>query len=104
MNEKIKKHLIAYSKATWPDLETTDEDLMEIITDAKSIWEGRRDRHRWYTLIPRVVEIDGMFLQYAHCDVDGEESSVEDCIGGYKLEDVIEVKPQDKVETTYVPA
>ena len=102
MSEKTKNHLIKYCKAKgWEDI--SDEALMEIITDAKVAWEGTRDRHRWYTLIPTVVEIDGMFLMYNYCDVDGEESSVEDCIGGYELDDVIEVVPKEIKTTIYEP-
>ena len=102
MNEKIRKHLISYCESKdWDD--TSDASLMEVITDAKAIWEGKRDRHRWYTLIPTVVCIDGMFLQYNYCDVDGEMSNVDDCIGGYKLRNVIEVKPVQKTITLYEP-
>lgn len=102
MNEKIKNHLIKYAESEgWDD--TSDEALMEIITDSKAIWEGTRDRHRWYTLIPTVVEIDGMFLMFDFCDVDGEMSNVDDCIGGYKLEDVVEVLPKEVKTTIYEP-
>lgn len=101
MNEKIRQHLIKYAKSKGWD--TTDKDLMEIVTDANSVWEGKRDEHRWYTLVSTVVCVDGVFLQYNYCDVHSEESSVEDCIGGYKLEDVIEVEPKEVVMTIYVP-
>lgn len=101
MNDKIKNHLIAYCKSKGWD---TDEDnLIEAVTDSKTLWEGKRDEHRWYTLIPSVVCVDGMYLQYTYCDVKSEESSVEDCIGGYKLEDIIEVRPEDETVTVYVP-
>lgn len=99
MNEKIKNHLIDYCKSK--DWGTSDADLLETITEAKEVWQGKRDRHRWYTLIPTVVCVDGMYLLYTFCDVDGEMASVEDCIGGYKLEEVIEVKPRQKTMTVY---
>jgi len=102
MNEEIKSHLIKYCESKgWED--TSDKALMDIIVDAKTVWEGKRDRHRWYTLIPTVVEISGMFLMYNCCDIDGEESSVEDCIGGYKLEDVVQVVPQVEPTIIYKP-
>ena len=102
MNEEIKQHLIKYCKSKgWED--NSDKELMEVITDAKAVWEGQRDRHRWYTLIPTVVEIDGMFLMYDYCDVHGEEANVEDCIGGYKLEDVVQVVPQVEAVMVYKP-
>ena len=99
MNEKIKNHLIAYNTSKGWD--TTESSLMETVIEADSLWEGKRDRHRWYTLIPTVVCIEGMFLQYDYCDVDGETSNIDDCIGGYKLHSVIEVKPVQKTVTIY---
>lgn len=101
MNEKIKNHLINYCKTK--GYEATDESLIEVVTQAKIIYEGKRDVHRWYTLIPSVVQIDGMYLQYDYCFIHSEESSVEDCIGGYKLSDIIEVKPEIQPTTVYVP-
>ena len=101
MKTETKNQLIKYNKSKkWG---TTDAGLMETIIEAKPIWEGKRDRHRWYTLIPRVVVIDGMYLQFSYCDVDGEQSSVEDCIGGYKLKDVIEVGPKTVETVIYEP-
>jgi hypothetical protein len=102
MNTKIKNHLLAYSESKGYGI--TDEDLMKIIVEAYPIvCEGKRDEHRWYDMIPTVVNINGMLLQYNRCSVKGEESSVEDCIGGYKLDDVIEVKPIIKPITVYEP-
>ena len=101
MNEKIKNHLIKYCESK--GYGTTDADLIEVVIEANPVWQGKPDRHRWYTLFPTVVWVEGMFLQYISCDVQGEENSVEDCIGGYKLEDVIEVSPQQETVTVYKP-
>ncbi|KKM70876.1 hypothetical protein LCGC14_1436360 [marine sediment metagenome] len=101
MNEKIKNHLIKYCESK--EYGTSDVDLLEVITEANPLWEGKRDRHRWYTMIPTVVCVEGMFLEYNHCDVDGENSNVDDCIGGYKLSDIFEVKPVEKMTTVYEP-
>ena len=100
MKAETKQKLIKFNESKqW---ETTDESLMETITDYGSeVWQGKMDRHRWYTMFPLVVRIGDMFLKYDCCDVHGEESSVEDCIGGYKLDDVVEVFPVSVVITEY---
>ena len=99
MNDKIRNHLTKYCESK--EYGTSDADLIEVVTEATSVWEGERDRHRWYTLIPTVVCVDGMFLEFNFCDVDGEMANVDDCIGGYKLADIFEVKPVEKMTTVY---
>jgi len=94
MTKEIREHLEAYN--TSKGYGVTDADLMETITEADSIWEGERDEHRWYTLVPTVVYIDGIYLCYDCCDCRDENSDVDDCIGGYKLSDVVEVEPENK--------
>lgn len=101
MNDKIRDHLKKYCESK--GYGTSDANLIEVVTEATPVWEGKRDRHRWYTLIPTVVCVEGMFLSFNFCDVDGEMSDVEDCIGGYKLANIEEVKPK-KVETTIYEA
>jgi hypothetical protein len=101
MNERIKENLA--NKCKSQGYGTTDDDLIELVLNEKTLWEGKRDEHRWYTLVPTVVCVDGMYLMMNVCHVKGEESSVEDCIGGYKLNDIIEVAPEQKIVTVYVP-
>jgi hypothetical protein len=99
MNNFLKDKLINFNKLKGWDI--TDVDLMETITEATILWEGKRNEHRWYCLIPTVIRIGDTYLQYNRCEVRSEESNIADCIGGYKLEDVIEVVPVDKVITVY---
>jgi len=102
MNEETKRHLKKYCESKgW---ETTDKSLIELIIDSgENVWEGKRDRHRWYTLIPTVVKVAGIFIKYNYCDPDGEMSDVNDCIGGYKLEDMEQVFPKEVKTTIYEP-
>jgi len=101
MNDKIRQHLVKYHESKGYAVD--DASLVETITESKAVWEGERDRHRWYTMIPTVVCVDGMYLQFNFCDVDGETFDVDDCIGGYKLDDVFEVEPKEETVTVYVP-
>lgn len=88
--EKISKWALANGYKSQP----SDYDIIEIITDCgKVVWEGSQDRHRWYSMIPTVVKLGDMFIQYDYCDVHGEEANIEDCIGGYKLDNFVEVVP-----------
>ena len=101
MSEKIREHLKQHCiKNGWG---TSEADLIECVTEADYLWQGERDEHRWYTLVPTVVNVDGMLLMFDYCDVRSEESGVEDCIGGYELDDVVEVSPVKKTVTVYEP-
>ena len=101
MNETIKKHVSDYNESEgWG---TGDAALLETIVDSKVVWEGKRDEHRWYTLIPTVTCINGMFLMHTHCHTKGEATEVSDCIGGYKLAEVVEVVSKEATVTIYEP-
>jgi len=49
------------------------------------------------------VKVAGIFIKYNYCDPDGEMSDVNDCIGGYKLEDMEQVFPKEVKTTIYEP-
>ena len=99
MNERIREHLVRHNEIKkWG---ITDEDLIETVVDADSVWEGVREEHRWYTMVPTVVCIDGMFLIFNKCHVRGENSDVDDCIGGYELKNIVEAEPEEILVTVY---
>ena len=101
MNDRIVNHLIEHCRAKGYDI--NDDMLVEIVTEGKVVWEGEYDRHRWYSLVPTVVLVDGMYIKFNLCDVHGEEASVEDCIGSYDLNEFIEVEPFEITATAYRP-
>ena len=103
MHDENKQKLIDYCvKEGWG---YTDAELIETVIECgKTVWTGEQERHRWYSMIPIVVEIEGMFISYDSCDVHGEEGTVEDCIGGYKLDDMREVFPKEVKKIVYVTA
>ncbi len=97
--KKIKEHLMKFNESKGWGI--SDADLMETVLESDFLWQGDRDEHRWYTLIPTVVDVNGMLLMFTLCRVEGENSSVEDCIGGYKLENIREARPKEITTTIY---
>ncbi len=97
MNEKIKKHVMAYNQKE--DFGVTDEDIMRTIEEAKEIWSGKEHRH-WIEY-DAVVEIDGMFIQFVAAKGAGDQG-VYDAGWEFDSSTIHEVKPK-KIETiTYV--
>ena len=99
MNDKIKQHLVAYNASKGWGLD--DGALLETVIESDALWEGTRDENRWYTLVPTVVDVNGMFLIFDSCHVKGEASDVDDCIGGYKLENIKEAVSKEVTVTIY---
>jgi len=101
MKDESKKFLTEYNASKgWG---VSDKDLIETLTEGKDVWEGGQDRHRWYSMIPTVVQIGDRFFNYDRCDVHGEEGDVDDCIGGYKLDMFTEVAPVEVKKIEYQP-
>lgn len=100
MNEKIKAHLTAYcQKNGWG---TSDKDLMESISEQKTIHKEIVGSHRWYDDEIRVIEIDGMLLQYAGFHFTGDHS-MRDMDLEYDLDSVIEVEKTQRMVDCYIP-
>ena len=102
MNEKIRKNLIKHNKAT--GFGTNDDDLIETLEEAKLLWEGDEDEHRWWTCFTRVVEVDGMYIAYGWAKTTGDMSAKE---RGWEFDPsfIHEVKPVEETVTiiTYKP-
>jgi hypothetical protein len=45
MTKETKQKLISYAEGKGWDAD--DDGLIEIIIDAKVVWQGEQDRHRW---------------------------------------------------------
>ena len=99
MEAGLRQHIGEYAMSK--GMGNTDKDIIDIIIESNPVWQGEPDRHRWYTLTPYVVEVNGRFVDYQCCFPHGEDSDVEDCIGGYKLDDFVEVFPQQVTTTIY---
>lgn len=72
MNEKIKKHLIAYCQSKgWG---TTDKDVEEVLLEAKEIYRETIGSHRWYDDLFKVVEVAGMLIGFDWYYATGDNS------------------------------
>lgn len=93
MNRRIKDALIEYNKSN--GCGTSDEDLIETVTEAKVVWTGRRDEHRWYTLIESVVFVAGLYLLFWEIKSKSEEASIRDMGMCYRLDEIYEAVPEE---------
>jgi len=72
MNEEIKQHITKFNQSKgWG---TTEQDLINTITDSKAIWEGDEDEHRWWTNFLKVIDINGMYIGFWWAKTTGDDS------------------------------
>ena len=101
MIEVTKQKLISFNIEKGYGI--TDADIIETILECgEVIWEGTQDRHRWFSMIPTVVKINDILIEYDRCDAHGEMASVDDCIGGYTLDMFKEVRPTIVESVEYI--
>ena len=102
MNEKIKNHLIAYAKKEgWEIDENDPKELMEIITEANSIYKENLGSHRWYDDELNIVNVDGMLIGYNGFHITGD-NSMYDMGLEYDLDQVCEVEPKERIQVYYI--
>lgn len=98
MNEKIKEHLVAFSeKNGWG---TSEEDIIETLSQCMTIYEEKLSESRWWNNIFRVVEIDGMLIGYQWAQANRDES-IQDLGWDFDPRTICEVKPVQKTVTVY---
>lgn len=104
MNDKIRNHVTEYCKANNWTHWTHDDDngLIETIREAKEVWSGNEDEHRHWIEYDKVVEIDGMFIQFVDAKGAGDQG-VYDAGWEFDSSTIHEVRPK-KVETTIYEA
>jgi len=100
MNDKVRQHLAKQLEADGDAV--TDDYMKELLIDGKTVWEGERDEHRWIIYFDKVVEIDGMFIQFGWATCTGD-NSLEDSGFEWDWNTVCEVVPKEVMTTTYVP-
>jgi len=78
-----------------------DEGLMEELLDAKAVYEGPRDDHRWISYFLTVVQIGEKYFQYNYAHCDGDDSIWDQ---GYEFlwDEVTEVFPEEVTTIVYV--
>ena len=99
MNEKIRKHLIAYNKSINYGIE--EEDLIETLQNADFIYEEKISTRRHWTDIFVVCKIRGMFIGFAWANGSGQESPF-DVGWEFDPESICEVEPEERTVIVYV--
>jgi hypothetical protein len=97
MDAKVKEFLVSYAESKgW---KTDEDNLVEIVTDGKVVWEGDHDERRHWTDITRVVEIGGRFFAFAWAT----GGDIFDKGWEFDHDTIHEVKPVTKTVTVYEP-
>lgn len=101
MDGKVRKHINdCCEKHGWEPCEAP-VDYEEALQEAKELVEVGRDEHRWYFVVTKVVELDGMFIQYDTIDMKGGDATAADAGLEFDVNQVFEVEPYDKTVTAY---
>jgi hypothetical protein len=100
MNQKIREHLTNYCiKNGW---ETTDKDLLEVLTESREVFSEITGSHRWYDDKFVVVEVDGMLIGYDDFYTTGDNDA-SDMGLEYDIDSVCEVEKKQKMVDYYEP-
>ncbi len=100
MNQRIKDHVAAYNRSQ--GFSEDDQAIIETIRDAKVIWQGDFEKHRWWTCCFSVVKINEMLIGYDDAITTGDENASEK---GWDFDpsSIVEVVAQTETITTYKP-
>lgn len=93
MNEKIKSHLLAYCESN--NWDADEENIIECLKEAKTIYSEIGPSHRWYDEKFCVVEINGMLIGYDWFHVTGD-TSISDMGLEFDINSVCEVEKKQK--------
>lgn len=101
MDEKVRKHINDYcEKHGWEPCGKPEEHE-EVLREGKELLEVEREEYRWYFVVTKVVELDGMFIQYDTIDMKGEDATALDAGLHFDMDRVFEVEPYEKTVTAY---
>ena len=103
MDDRIRKHIVAYLKRAGDGV--GDGDIREALIEAgyDPIWRGNRDEHRWFDWYDFAVKIDGMLLMYNWCVGKSESGTAADAGEVLDLDTVREAEPKQVTVTIYEP-
>lgn len=101
MNDKVRAHIEAHAKKEGWTIES-DEDLIEVVTEANEISSTIEGSHRWYDVTWNVVEIDGMYIGYAGYHITGDNNMFDMGLE-YDLDTFQECKRVEKTVYAYEP-
>ena len=72
MNDIIKKHVGEYLRVQ--DMNDSEDSIIELIRYSDEIYSEIVDTKRWWKVVFRVVEIDGMFIGFDDAETTGDNS------------------------------
>ena len=72
MNDIIKKHVGEYLRVQ--DMNDSEDSIIEWIRYSDEIYSEIVDTKRWWKVVFRVVEIDGMFIGFDDAETTGDNS------------------------------
>lgn len=99
MNRALE-HIKTYiKKMNWT---VDNETILEVLMQARRVWQGNKDKHRWWTIYTYVVELDGMFIGYDYAENVGD-MSVRDAGYEFDINTVQEYEPKEIKTTIYIP-
>jgi len=81
----------------------SDNDIVELLREQKSLKEYGRDKHRWYTLFKRVVKLMDIFVEFTDITNFGDEPALdEEEINNLVLSSMKQVYPKEVTIVDYV--
>lgn len=102
MDNKVKEHIDDLCvRRKWQSCNTPLEYIEMLRCNGIDRREVTRDEHRWYTIITRVVELDGMLIQFDDLVSKTEDATIADMDMEYDMDKVFEVEPYEKTITWY---
>ncbi len=92
MNDKIRDHMIAFCEAKgWAN---DNEGVVETIQEGKEVWSGNEVEHRHWIEFDKVVEINGMYIQFTWAKGAGDQG-LYDAGWEFDADSIFEVQPKE---------
>jgi len=71
----VKDFLIEYNQGKGYSID--EADLVETLLEAKTVYIGDNEEHRWYIIVPTVSEINGFFIAHTDYVITGDNSAAD---------------------------
>ena len=102
-NSRAREHLMRFYRTSglFPQPWTPqDNDLLEMLMEARKLYKEEVDQCRWWNEYLYVVEIDGMIIGYVYAAANRDESVDE---LGYEFDPstICEMRSVEKIITVY---
>ncbi len=98
MNEKARNTLVAYCESK--EWLTSEDDLIEALTEANVIHREEVGQHRWWNEYLYVVDINGMLIGFIWAEANRDES-VRDLGWEFDPGTICEMERVEEIVVTY---